>query len=645
MNGSKLAREIYTHIMNAKECKIILLSGTPIINNPYEIATIINLIRGYMNVYELNYSKTSKQITEIEFINKLKEKKLDTIIDDFTIDNENNKILISLLPENYKRQDEGTNIQKNKWNFSISYYLQNIIKSLNDIQDVKLALTYNTLIYSALPNTKEEFDTTFINNNDEENPKIKNEDLFMRRILGTLSYYSISGSDLFPKRLPDITRNIIMCDNQFKKYQDVRTIERKMETVKHGLFDDKTSVYRAFSRMVCNFSFPDDIDRLYPNDIKKAIKKEIDDDDSIKSSSTLSDGNKANQKITDIYEQKLKTAIASLKKNNYLTLDKVKNELSPKFSQMYEDILNSPGSVLIYSQFRLVEGIGIFCDFLSNNGFKEIDIKKKTDGKFYLADDDIFDEKYDNKRYIIFNQDKEKTKYLMNIFNGDFKNLPKELYEQLPPNANQLYGKIAKIFCITASGAEGISLKNVRRVLITEPYWNNIRIDQVIGRAIRSCSHETLPLKDRNVEVYRYLMKFTKLQIEKDYSIQTLDKGLTTDEHISMMADKKMAIVNQFLQMLKSSSFDCIINSIQNKPLLNNYKCYSWAIGINKNDLSYTPNIKDDYKIMKHKKYQIARKGKGKVIIKNGNKYILLNEKIYNYHSYKYAGILIEEEI
>ncbi len=39
------------------------------INNPYEIATLINLIRGYMTVYELNYSKASKTITTEEFIN------------------------------------------------------------------------------------------------------------------------------------------------------------------------------------------------------------------------------------------------------------------------------------------------------------------------------------------------------------------------------------------------------------------------------------------------------------------------------------------------------------------------------------------------------------------------------------------------
>ena len=45
---------------------------------------------------------------------------------------------------------------------------------------------------------------------------------------------------------------------------------------------------------------------------------------------------------------------------------------------------------------------------------------------------------------------------------------------------------------ITASGAEGISLKNVRFVHIMEPYWHPVK-RQVIGRARRICSHADLP--------------------------------------------------------------------------------------------------------------------------------------------------------
>jgi hypothetical protein len=140
-------------------------------------------------------------------------------------------------------------------------------------------------------------------------------------------------------------------------------------------------------------------------------------------------------------------------------------------------------------------------------------------------------------------------------------------------------------------------------------------------------------------------MRFTKKQIEKDYSIATLDKGISTDEHIAIMAEKKMTIVGKFLSMLKSSSFDCIINSKQNKPIINDFKCYSWALGVNKDDLAYTSNIKDDYKIMKHRNFQVPKKTKGKVISKDGNKFVLVNGKIYNYYSYTNAGILIPEEI
>jgi len=637
VNGSKLARDIYIRLMNAKDCRIILLSGTPIINNPYEISTIVNLIRGYMNIYEISFTK----MTEDMFVKQLEKDGLIDIIDEYGIDQENSKILLSLLPRGYKRDKTTNYINKKVWGFDEASAITQITKSL------KVNPKTITTIYSALPNTREEFNDTFMDYTDEENPKTKNEDLFMRRVLGTLSYYSISGSELFPKRLDDVTRYLYMTDTQFKKYTDVRAIERKMDNAqkgKGGVFDDKSSVYRAFSRMVCNFAFPEDIERVYPNDVKRAIKKEIDEDENSNNSVDSDIVAKEEPKAFEVYEMKLKLAIQKLLDNRYLTYENTKKEFSPKFSAMLDDMNITEGSCLVYSQFRSVEGLGLFTEFLNMNGFKQVDLKK-VDGEYYLKDDDVFDEIYDNKRYVIFDQDRVKTKLLMNLFNGDFKNLPNEVIKALPADYDQLHGKLVKLFCITASGAEGISLKNVRAVMIMEPYWNNIRVDQVIGRAIRSCSHETLLKKDRNVIVYRYIMRFTKTQLEKDYSIQTLDKGITTDEHILLMANKKMAIVNQFLKMLKASSFDCIINSYQNKPLENGYKCYSWALGVNKNDLSFTSNIKDEFKIMKHRKFQLARRNKGRVVSRKGLKYVEMNGKIYNYYSYINAGILIPEEI
>ena len=120
--------------------------------------------------------------------------------------------------------------------------------------------------------------------------------------------------------------SVFKFSNQFKKYLDVRTIERKMENAQTGLFEDKTSVYRAFSRMVCNFSFPEDIERLYPNDVKKAIKKEIDEDELAKSPTSKSDDNKKKptQKVVDLYDLQLKKSIQKLIDGNNLNYNTVK---------------------------------------------------------------------------------------------------------------------------------------------------------------------------------------------------------------------------------------------------------------------------------------------------------------------------------
>jgi len=45
---------------------------------------------------------------------------------------------------------------------------------------------------------------------------------------------------------------------------------------------------------------------------------------------------------------------------------------------------------------------------------------------------------------------------------------------------------------------------------VLEPHWNEERIKQVIGRAIRYKSHEHLPPEKRNVLVQRYIATLGK---------------------------------------------------------------------------------------------------------------------------------------
>jgi superfamily II DNA or RNA helicase len=656
VNGSRLARSIYNSMLTAKNIKMVLLSGTPIINQPYEIATLINLIRGPMDVYELTLLTGSDNPDKKDITTTLIKSNLYKYIDEIYYDK--TAIYIILLPKDFMRKDEETSaIEKRLWDKNDKQIMDDIIKTLNRTK-LKLSIKPKIVTNYALPNNKDDFDKLFINSDDPENIIVKNIDLFKRRVLGTLSYYKTTGSEFFPSMLPTTFRYLYMTNHQLNKYVEVRRVEMDMDDRKkrfgNGNGGQESSVYRAFSRMVCNFVFPDDIKRVFPKDIRIIMKKELAKNDTDGSSgSSGSKGSKGrkddkiaiDKAVASAYEKGLEDAMDKLADSDALDKENLRSHYSPKFAQMLQDMNESPGSVLVYSQFRMVEGLGIFKEVLNRDGYVEINIVKNEEFGYIIEDVDVFDKIYDNKRYVVFNADRTKTNILMNIFNGDFLLLPDNIRAQLPDDLEQKYGKLVKTMMITQSGAEGISLKNVRRVLITEYFWNSVRIDQVIGRAVRTCSHMTLPKEDQNVGVYKYIMRLTKEQLENNPTLRKKDNELTTDEHIYNLATKKENLTKVFLDMLKSSSIDCVIHADKNKPLSNGYKCYNWPININENKLSYTQNIIDDNKIQQHRKMQKMRKNLGTVVSRDGVKYVLLNNKLYDYFSYVNSGLLYRANI
>jgi hypothetical protein len=91
--------------------------------------------------------------------------------------------------------------------------------------------------------------------------------------------------------------------------------------------------------------------------------------------------------------------------------------------------------------------------------------------------------------------------------------VPKNIVEKLEATAkNNFLGEVIKIMMITAAGAEGINLKNTRYVHIVEPYWHMVRLEQVIGRARRICSHADLPAELRTIQVFLYISTFSEAQ-------------------------------------------------------------------------------------------------------------------------------------
>jgi hypothetical protein len=327
---------------------------------------------------------------------------------------------------------------------------------------------------------------------------------------------------------------------------------------------------------------------------------------------------------------------------------------SPKFLHLLHNILDKShvGLHLVYSQFRTLEGIGIIKIILETNGFSQFKIKQSSLGDWTI---DMTPEEQERPCFALYTgtETPEEKEIIRNIFNSKWKNVPKSITEQLSTRfTNNMYGEVIKILMITASGAEGINLRNVRYVHITEPYWHPVRTEQIIGRARRICSHVDLPEELRTVDVFLYIMRFTARQMATDndesLNIRMNDKSktdgttpMTTDQSLYEISNIKERITRQILTAVKESSFDCMIHA--NASAKERLQCYSFGMGADEESLGYRPNIateEDDKtkKLNKQTKTLALRK-----LVVNGKEYAEDPDThiIYDLELYK-MGNLVE---
>lgn len=287
---------------------------------------------------------------------------------------------------------------------------------------------------------------------------------------------------------------------------------------------------------------------------------------------------------------------------------------SPKFAAILRKILEAPGSSLVYSQFLDMEGIGIFSVVLDINDFHRIDIQVDDTGTMRFGPATIANLKKGPgvNRYLTFTGSRSSSNttlrnLALKLFNarysdGKFTDLPPEMSEVLVAAGftGNLRGELCRVFCITSAGAEGLSLRNVRRVHIMEPFWNHVRTDQVKGRAVRICSHidldysENPELNQRTVEVYTYCSVYDQRALTNpdgsmgfprvDQTILTTDglradeaKALgfdvpegaanyvvTSDQYLNQLSERKKKILQNIQDLMKTNAVDCKINLYEN---------------------------------------------------------------------------------
>lgn len=647
VNGRAIGQALYKLILSAKNCKLICLSGTPIINYPNEIAYLINLLCGLRKTYVVKFSKTSS----FNIIDIKAELDGSKYIDYFYIDENAKTIYITFIPDGFKLsgQDLGE-VSRDSANYSNEEMLEFTLKTL----ETKLGMTFmkkSVTESKALPELQEDFNRYFI---DFGTNKVNNPKLFMKRVVGTVSFYSTYSPALYPS----VTKHEValpMTDYQFPIYEEARAKEHKKESQSKKTqdgdnpFASSGQVYRFYSRAICNFVFPEDIKRPFPSKMS-FTKSEIDIiEDDVETTASITKTQTIKGVERDEYLMELNKALDALATNmhqrtSYLNTNNIE-KYSPKFKYICDKIQGLNGNALVYSQFRKVEGLGVLGLVLRANGFAEFKLKKLSNGEWDL---DISKEDTNKPKFAFFSGNNDESKILLKIFNSDFETLPEIIrrkldshtYETQDKTLTNLHGSLIKVFMITQSGAEGISLKNVRQVHIVEPYWNHVRMDQVVGRAVRTCSHVALPSSERHVDVFTYYTSFTNEQLEKSFTLRTKDKGLTTDEYIYRIAKRKAAIIESILALLKKSAVDCGVNSKKHK----NITCFGYPSNIDQNEIVFNHDIRDDALDYQYETDIIENEWEGKVLkTKVGN--FLINTKtniVYDYDLYTDSGKLLK---
>jgi hypothetical protein len=457
--------------------------------------------------------------------------------------------------------------------------------------------------HKALPDDADAFLSSFV---DVETESVKNMDLFRRRILGLTSYYRSVQEKLFPNFAKTSTGDDYhvvkaeMSDHQFDIYKRIRHVEATKESAsksrkRFAAGDDifnVSSTYRVFSRAACNFTFPDEIKRPMPNE----GEKEIGENDFDAVPKEFREENDAYIDAEDVDSEEVDTSyagriqkaledIASVEVKQYLKPASLR-ELSPKFVKVLENLSSEEnmGLHLIYSHFRTIEGIGILRLILLANGFAEFKLVK-VDSDWQIKPESEEDEAKPHFVLYTGTEEDEEKEIIRNIYNSAWDLVPTEISARLRERSeNNHLGEVIKIFMITSSGAEGINLKNTRFVHIIEPYWHMVRVEQVIGRARRICSHQDLPEEMRNVKVYLYVTTFSEKQktdtknnkelISRDKSKQDKITPVTTDETLYEIASKKQRINGQILRAVKESSVDCTLYSSTNNE---NLVCFDFG--------------------------------------------------------------------
>ena len=570
---------VYQALYHAKRCKIVALSGTPVINRPNEIAYLMNLLRGPIERITIPFKR----------IEGWDEDKMTSVfrqqpeVDTIEFNSAKKVVMVTRNPPQFRSvyNEKGDRIAVQykadmKWVATPADWINGWKTKVEvELSGAEIAMErVTTEEFECLPSPYGEFASMFL-----DGLAIKNPLLFQRRIQGLVSYFKGADERMLPRRVDDdkMLEKVPMSEEQFTHYLQQRWVELKMDSQKgKKSMDENLGSYRVLSRLACNYAVPAELrvnaDTEGESEDKVADKPEV---------------------------------LAKLKANagRYLS-EKALETLSPKFLKVLKNIQERPEqNQFVYSQYRELEGLGVFSAILEANGWQSYKLAKNN-GQWVEGDMDAAKPAF---TFYTGQESAEERELCRQIFNGKYESsFPASLKTSVEARGK----KLLSLLMASSSGAEGITLANVRHVHILEPHWTPARHDQVVGRAIRICSHATLPVEERTVRVSFYVSVFTDKQSKSnefpnitpirraDTAMKRYEGGgpvetfMSADEYLYEISFEKDQVNKKIGTLLKQSAVDCEIHRKLHAKETPVISCMRFDSTITGEDLAFKASIK-----------------------------------------------------
>jgi len=316
------------------------------------------------------------------------------------------------------------------------------------------------------PDGYEEFNEFFV-----KDKELFNKELFQQMCSGYVSYFKGGNPEAYPYKKTTIMHHS-MGPYQYSAYKFVLSKELFKDITTPGSKDNTEFIVKIVStesirdemitgtftnsNLVANIAFPET--RMTAHEESHSSRDSV-----------LKAGLAEFKKELTAQQQKdrsLPEPDKTMKMINFVT------KFSSKFAKVAELIMQSKGPSFIYSNF-VYYGVDSMAAVLHHIGYLEFP-KRGPLGSYFIwkgktADEDI------RKAKLAFNSRENKD------------------------------GSILKVILGTQTIMEGVDFKNVRQIHILDPWWNDSRIQQIIARGIRLCSHRDLPSSERYVDVFIHL--------------------------------------------------------------------------------------------------------------------------------------------